>query len=149
MIKIKGEYSTPQKLYDSLDKEFGFTLDACASKTNAKHKKYYTKEDNSLLKKWDNEIIFMNPPYTRELKLWIKKAYESSKTGSSTVVCLIPASTDTSYWHEYVFPYAEIRYIRGRLQFNNCGSNAKYGSAIVIFRNRTEIYGEPKEEGSP
>ena len=81
----------------------------------------------------------MNPPYGREIKKWIEKAYKESTKGA-IVVCLIPARTDTKYWHEYIFPYAsEIRFIKGRLKFGNSANSAPFPSALVIFKNREEL----------
>lgn len=131
-----NEWTTPKYLYDELDKEFNFTLDPCCTKESAKCDKYYTKEDNGLNKDWSNDIVFMNPPYGRIIPKWIEKAYNESLKGA-TVVCLIPARTDTRYWHNYIFPHAEVRFIKGRVKFggNQKGSGAApFPSAIVIFR---------------
>ena len=130
-----NEWTTPKYLYDELDKEFNFTLDPCCTKKSAKCDKYYTEEDDGLIQDWSNDIVFMNPPYGREIKYWIKKAYEESLRGVK-VVCLIPARTDTRYWWDYIFPYAEIRFIKGRLKFTNNGKSAPapFPSAIVIFK---------------
>lgn len=114
-----NEWATPQNLFDELNDEFNFTLDPCATDENAKCSKYFTIEDDGLSKDWSNEVVFMNPPYGREIKKWIKKAYEESLNGA-TVVCLIPARTDTTYWHDFIFDKAyDIRFIRGRLKFGN------------------------------
>ena len=112
-----NEWETPQDLFDSLHREFKFTLDPCSTIDNHKLPKFYTKEDDGLSKDWSNETVFMNPPYGRTIGQWIQKAYEESLKGT-TVVCLIPSRTDTSYWHEYCIK-GEIRFIRGRLKFIN------------------------------
>ena len=109
-----NEWSTPDYLFKELDREFKFTLDPCATKVNAKCKKYFTEADDGLTQNWEDHIVFMNPPYGRVIGKWVKKAYHESLNGS-TVVCLIPARTDTTYWHKYVFPYAEIRFLIGRV----------------------------------
>jgi len=129
-----NEWTTPQNFYIKLNDEFNFTLDPCCTKESAKCKKYYTIEDDGLSQDWSNERVFMNPPYGREIGKWIKKAYEESKK-SAIVVCLIPARTDTRYWWDFIFPYAEIRFIKGRLKFTNNGKSAPapFPSAIVIF----------------
>ena len=131
-----NEWETPQDLYNELDKQYGFTLDPCATPSNAKCDKYYTKEDDGLSKSWGGEIVFMNPPYGREIGKWVKKAYEESLKGT-VVVCLIPARTDTKYYHNYIFPYAkDIRFIKGRLKFDNgtgVFSPAPFPSAIIVF----------------
>jgi len=129
-----NEWTTPQNFYIKLNDEFNFTLDPCCTKESAKCKKYYTIEDDGLSQDWSNEIVFMNPPYGREISKWVKKAYQESLKGA-IVVCLIPARTDTRYWWDFIFPYAEIRFIKGRLKFTNNGKSAPapFPSAIVIF----------------
>jgi len=128
-----NEWATPQNLFDELNDEFKFTLDPCATDENAKCSKYFTIEDDGLSKDWSNEVVFMNPPYGREIKKWIKKAYEESLNGA-TVVCLIPARTDTTYWHDFIFNKAnDIRFLRGRLKFGNSKNSAPFPSAIVVY----------------
>lgn len=132
-----NEWATPQNLFDELDDEFNFTLDPCATDENAKCSKYFTIEDDGLSKDWSNEVVFMNPPYGREIKKWIKKAYEESLNGA-TVVCLIPARTDTTYWHDFIFGKAnDIRFLRGRLKFGNSKNSAPFPSAIVVYQGVT------------
>lgn len=135
MVSSKSnEWATPQNLFDELNREFEFTLDPCSTKENRKCKKNYTIDDDGLSKSWKDEIVFMNPPYGGHTGDWIKKAYQESLNGKTKVVCLIVSSTDRSYWHEFIFPYAaEIRFIRGRLHFNESKSSAPFASAIVIF----------------
>ena len=132
----KDDWETPQALFDKLNNIYKFTLDPCATHENAKCEKYYTKEDNGLSKDWGGEIVFMNPPYGREIGKWVKKAYEESLKGA-IVVCLIPARPDTKYYHNYIFPYAkDIRFIKGRLKFDNgtgVFSPAPFPSAIIVF----------------
>lgn len=128
-----NEWTTPKDFYENLNKEFNFTLDPCSTKDNYKCKKFYTKDDDGLTKDWSQEIVFMNPPYGREIKHWIKKAYDESLKGA-VVVCLIPARTDTSYWHNYCMK-GEIRFIKGRLKFSNKNS-APFPSALVIFKGK-------------
>lgn len=134
MVSSKSnEWATPQKLFDDLDREFQFTLDVAATPENAKCDKYYTQEDNGLIRDWSDSVCWMNPPYGGHTGKWIKKAYEESQKGA-TIVCLIVSSTDRSYWHEYIFPYAkQIRFIRGRLKFGEAKSTAPFASAIFIF----------------
>lgn len=129
-----NEWSTPQSFFDELDKEFNFTLDPCATHDNAKCDKYYTIEDDGLLQDWSKDIVFMNPPYGREIKYWVQKAYEESLKGA-TVVCLIPARTDTSYWHNYIFDKADdIRFIKGRLKFGDGKNSAPFPSAVIVYK---------------
>jgi len=126
-------WATPQWLFDALNKEFGFTLDPCSDGTNAKCPKFYTPRENGLLRDWGTETVFMNPPYS-EVDEWMRKAYGSALEGA-TVVCLIPARTDTQWWHAYVMK-AEIRFIKGRLKFGDAENSAPFPSAIVVFRPR-------------
>jgi len=124
-------WSTPQDFFDKLNQEFNFTLDPCATDDNHKCKKYFTTKDNGLSQSWDNEIVFMNPPYGREIGKWVAKA---SKVVGGVVVCLLPSRTDTRWFHDYIYGRAEIRFIRGRLKFGGCINSAPFPSMIVIFR---------------
>lgn len=132
----KMDWCTPQALFDELDREFNFTLDVAASDVNAKCGQYYTEEQDALAQPWQG-TVFCNPPYGRKIGKWVYKAYTSSKDGA-TVVLLIPSRTDTSYWHEYIFPNAEIRFLRGRIKFEHEDGTvlnpAPFPSAVVIFR---------------
>ncbi len=129
-----NEWSTPQAFFDELNKEFNFTLDPCATSENAKCTKYFTVEDDGLKQDWSKDVVFMNPPYGREIKYWVQKAYEESLKGA-TVVCLIPARTDTTYWHDYIFGKADdIRFIKGRLKFGGSKNPAPFPSAIIIYK---------------
>lgn len=134
MTSKSNEWETPQDLFDKLNAEFNFTLDPCATRENAKCDKYYTIEDDGLSKNWFFEHIFMNPPYGREVGKWVKKAFENRY--ESVIVGLIPARTDTKYWHDYIQDKAEVRFIRGRVYFINNGKTgpAPFPSAIVIWR---------------
>lgn len=134
MVSSKSnEWSTPQVFYDVLDKEFHFTLDPCSTDENAKCKKHYTMHDDGLTKDWSKDIVFMNPPYGGHTADWLKKAHQTSLDGG-VVVCLIVSSTDRSYWHDLIFPFAKsIRFIRGRLKFGIAKSTAPFASAVVIF----------------
>lgn len=128
------EWETPIDLFTALENEFGFTLDACASHKNAKCAVYFTREDNGLEKSWPG-IVWLNPPYGREIGRWIEKAGREVLNGS-TVVLLIPARTDTRWWHRIVMKH-EVRFLRGRLYFRddrgNCG-RAPFPSAVVVMR---------------
>lgn len=127
-------WATPQDFFDKLHQEFHFTLDPCADISNAKCTKFYTRDDDGLSKSWDNEIVFCNPPYGREISKWVKKASEAS---GGVVVMLIPARTDTKYFHEYIYNKAEVRFIKGRLKFGGHQNSAPFPSMIVIFTKTT------------
>ena len=125
------EWETPQWLFDELNQEFGFTLDPCATHENAKCEKYFTKADDGLKQDWSGEVVFMNPPYGREIYHWMKKAYRESLKGA-TVVCLVPARTDTKWWHTYAMA-GEIKFLRGRLKFGDAKNSAPFPSATIVF----------------
>ncbi len=129
------EWATPQSLFDELNKEFRFELDVCASRENAKCECHFRREQDGLSQAWRRfaTAAWMNPPYGRKIGEWVRKAYEESRLGV-TVVCLLPARTDTKWWHDFVLPYGEVRFIKGRLRFGNAKHSAPFPSAIVVFR---------------
>jgi len=127
------DWETPQEFFDELDKEFHFTLDPCATKETAKCKKYYNKKDNGLEQTWQGHTAFCNPPYGTEIKHWVKKCSDESKKPNTKVVMLIPARTDTIYFHEYIYHKAKLRFIKGRLKFGNSKNSAPFPSMLVIF----------------
>lgn len=126
-------WNTPDWLFRSLDKEFGFTLDPCSDGKNAKCAKFYTTVENGLLRDWGREAVFMNPPYS-ECEEWMRKAYGAAIEGA-TVVCLVPARTDTEWWHRYAMK-GEVRLLRGRLTFGQASTPAPFPSAVIVFRPR-------------
>ena len=129
-----NEWTTPPDLFNKLNLKYNFTLDPCCTKDSALCDKYYTIEDNGLIQDWSEDIVFMNPPYGREIPKWIEKAYKESLKGA-TIVCLIPARTDTRYWHNFIFPYAsDIKFIKGRLKFGSGNAPAPFPSALVEFK---------------
>ncbi len=127
-----NEWETPQDFFDALNKEFNFTLDAAATDENAKCKRYFTATKDGLAQSWQNETVFLNPPYGRKVGKWIEKARTEAERGA-TVVCLIPARTDTRYFHEHCFK-GEVRFVRGRLKFGGSKNSAPFPSAVVVFR---------------
>jgi site-specific DNA-methyltransferase (adenine-specific) len=137
MVSSKSnEWDTPLDFFNELNKEFNFTLDPCCREDTAKCSKFYTINEDGLKQDWSKDIVFMNPPYGGHTGDWIKKAYEESLKGA-TVVCLIVSSTDRSYWHDWIFPFAsQVRFIRGRIKFGNSKSTAPFASAVVIFSSK-------------
>lgn len=127
------QWATPQDFFDRLDSEFNFTLDPCADASNHKCDTYSTKEDDGLQQSWKGHTVFCNPPYGKVIKEWVKKSYEESRDRDTTVVMLIPARTDTAYFHDFIYGKAEIRFIRGRLKFNNAKNAAPFPSMVVVF----------------
>jgi len=127
------EWSTPDDLFNRLDEKYNFTLDPCACEQSAKCDKYFTIEDDGLMRDWGGHAVFMNPPYGRIISKWIKKAFEESKKPNTKVVCLLPARTDTKWWHEYCMKADEIYFIKGRLKFGDSINAAPFPSAVIIF----------------
>ena len=127
------EYGTPQYLFSLLNRRFHFTLDVCASHTNHKCPRYFTKKDNCLKQHWGkHEVVWMNPPYgTHGIGAFLKKALESA----CTVVALVPAKTDTDWWFAYIAGRNDaVMFIDGRLRFEGAKHPAPFPSAIVVYR---------------
>lgn len=133
MPGASDEYATPDEIFKALDAEFHFTLDPCSTDDNAKCEKHYTMQDDGLSKSWGGDRVFCNPPYSN-IGAWVEKAYRESRQDSTLIVMLIPARTDTRYFHDFIYGRSEIRFIKGRLRFNGINSNAPFPSMVVIFR---------------
>ena len=130
LFSSKSEnWETPPQFFQALDAEFHFDLDVCALPENAKCSRYYTPDDDGLSQPW-NGTCWCNPPYGRSISAWVKKASESE----TTVVMLLPARTDTKWFHEYIYGKAEVRFIKGRLKFGGSKNSAPFPSMVVIFR---------------
>ncbi len=127
-------WATPPELFRRLDAEFRFTLDVCALPENTKCERFFTPNDDGLIQPWDG-VCWMNPPYGSAISMWMKKAYTEFLERRLTIVCLIPARTDTKWWHDYAMK-GEIRFIRRRIRFVGGKSCAPFPSAIVIYRDR-------------
>lgn len=134
-------WSTPQDFFDKLNDEFDFDLDPCSTHENAKCKEHYTILEDGLKQDWSGHRVFVNPPYGRVLKEWVKKCSDESKKDNTLVVMLIPARTDTSYFHDYIYKKAkEIRFIRGRLKFGDSKNAAPFPSMVVVFLGKKLIF---------
>ena len=133
-------WETPQEFFDELDQEFHFDLDVCALPENAKCSRYYSPEQNGLSQPWDG-VCWCNPPYGREIGKWVQKGFFASVSGA-TVVMLLPARTDTKWFHEYIYGKAEVRFIKGRLKFGGNKNSAPFPSMVVVFRRKEATDGE-------
>lgn len=136
----RKDWEIPDEFFDGLDKEFHFLIDICASKGNSKCELYVTEKTDALsMKNWAcgaytiPQAIWCNPPYGRNIGNWVKKAYEESYK-DCLVVMLLPARTDTKWFHDHIYGKAEIRFIKGRLTFKGGPHNAPFPSMVVIFR---------------
>ncbi|CAI6292677.1 phage N-6-adenine-methyltransferase [Bacillus subtilis] len=157
-------WGTPQDFFDKLNEEFGFELDVCAIPENAKCKNFFTPELDGLKQDWNESSVFMNPPYgnpehpckknCKKKKCiergyhidhyipgivdWMQKAYEESQKWGNTIVCLVPARTDSGWWHKYAMK-GEIRLVEGRLKFNDGKRTAPFPSAVIIFGKKAKL----------
>lgn len=142
------DWSTPDDFFAKVVAEFGpFDLDPCATAENAKAPKFYTAEQNGLARRWQGRV-WCNPPYGRGIGEWVEKCAEhvwyyrenpdeKLIRNGSIAIMLLPARTDTKWWHDYVIPHAaEIRFIKGRLKFGGAKNSAPFPSALVIFRRK-------------
>jgi phage N-6-adenine-methyltransferase len=135
-----GVHSTPQKYFDQLNELYHFTIDVCANSDNAKCEKYFTPEIDGLKQNWSG-VCWMNPPYGKEITDWIRKAYlESEVRGNCKVIALLPARTDTKWFHQYIYnkDYVTIHFIKGRIKFSGMESAAPFPSMLVVFHKKTK-----------
>ena len=143
----RDNWETPQDFFDRYDRVYHFNLDAASSDENAKCEKHFTIKDDGLKQNWAGHTVWLNPPYGRQIGKWVQKAYEESLKPDTTVVCLLPARTDTKWFHDYCTK-GEITFVRGRLKFINRNlpsyredgkfqkSPAPFPSMVVVFDNR-------------
>ena len=120
----RGDWKTPKVLYQALNAEFHFDHDPCPT----------MPKTDGLESDWGS-VSFVNPPYGKEITKWIQKGYQENLKGK-TVVFLLPSRTDTKWWHDYVMKAEEIRFIRGRLKFDDQKNSAPFPSAIAVFRKK-------------
>ena len=123
-------WETPRAFFEKINEEFEFRLDVCANTQNAKCFRFFSEEDNGLLQEWKG-TCWMNPPYDNK-KNWVIKAYNESVKNKCVVVCLIPARTNTNWWHEYC-QKGEIRFVKGRPKFEGMTHGLPQPLAVVIF----------------
>lgn len=139
MSSNSDNWATPTALFNKLNEEFNFNLDPCADDKNHKCARYYTKEQNGLSKIWTGtDRVFLNPPYGKMIKHWVKKARQSYEENGALVVALLPARTDTKWWLDCMAS-AEIRFIKGRVKFGDGKNGAPFPSVIVIWRERERL----------
>ena len=126
------EWETPQYVFRALDSEFHFEVDVCATSQNAKCKTFFDVTVDGLKQEWSPFRCWMNPPYGSKISNWVRKAYQESQSGA-LVVCLLPARTDTKWWHHSAMKAGEIRFIEGRISFGQGKQSAPFPSCVVIF----------------
>lgn len=123
------EWATPPGF---AEKYGPFDLDPAATAENAKAPKYYTRAECGLTRDWGTGRVWLNPPYGRTIGKWVAKAVEAADKGA-TVVCLLPARTDTRWWHDCVIPFGKVEFLKGRLKFGGAKNSAPFPSALVVF----------------
>ena len=134
------DWETPQDLFDRLDAEYHFTLDPASSDANAKCAKHYTKEDDGLAQDWGGESVFCNPPYGKEVPRWVAKAAREALKPGTLIVLLVPARTDTRWFHEYLYRRAQLTFLKGRLHFETDGipgQSAPFPSMIAVLGGKS------------
>ena len=139
-----GQWATPTEFFTKLDWRFGpFNLDPCADSSNTKCVNFFTETEDGLSKEWKGHTVFVNPPYGRGIDKWIQKGFKESRDPDTKVVMLIPARTDTRYWHDYVMRADEVYFVKGRLKFGDSENSAPFPSAVVVFdgSNQRQIFG--------
>lgn len=132
----RQDWETPIDLFESLNKEFQFSLDAAASEGNAKVANFLTEKDDGLSVTWGTHVVWLNPPYgdgKKSISSWVKKAYGESLTGATTAM-LIPARTNTNWFHDFCLAHGEVRFIRGRPKFGGADHGLPQPLYFVIFR---------------
>ena len=141
----KTDWETPDDFFLELDKKYGFTLDVAANAENKKCARYFSADDDGLQQSWKTDgAVWCNPPYGRQIKDWVKKASDEAKLIDNTIVMLIPARTDTSYFHDYIYGTAEIYFVRGRIKFldnKKEKSSAPFPSMIVVWNKQKSHVG--------
>jgi len=131
----KQDWETPDDIFEPLNKEYNFTLDAAANANNTKCLQFLSyPESNAMLFPWGNHRVWLNPPYGRGYSLaqWVKRSYDQSTHGA--LVCmLIPARTNTNWFHDYCLKYGRIKFIRGRPKFGGAKHGLPQPLCVVIF----------------
>jgi len=140
------EWYTPDPLVKRLEAIFGrFTLDPCATPESARAPKFFTKEDDGLIQSWTGENCWLNPPYGDEIPAWVDKAARESRNANTSVVALLPARTDTDWFHYHVLPFIDTKLdMHGRVHF--IGENGKEAKApqfpsIIVRFSAMSVYG--------
>ena len=133
--KKSDEWTTPQWLFDELNKVHGFTLDPASTDENTKCSNHFTLEDDGLTKDWSGETVFINPPYSKCFD-WVKKAHTEAQKENTKVVMLLPARTDTKWFHQFCLDkdvVSEVCFVKGRLKFGDQTNSAPFPSMVVTF----------------
>ena len=141
------EWETPPELFNYLDQQFDFTLDAAATDRTAKCDKYFTPEEDGLKQSWEDERVFLNPPFS-DLAEWLEKVWEERERAEVIAVIMGP-STDTRYWHDYVMKADELWMFKSRPNYIRHGEEGNSGSTfptvLAVFTGENEEVPEIKQ----
>lgn len=139
---VRQDWETPIELFDTINSEFNFTLDGAASETNKKCENYFSKDTDSMKVSWGSNVVWLNPPYGEKggysIKSWVEKSYKESLSGA-TVVMLIPARTNTNWFHDICLSHAEVRFIKGRPKFGGADHGLPQPLCYVIFKPPSKL----------
>jgi phage N-6-adenine-methyltransferase len=142
----KDLWETPDYIFNPLNDEFGFTLDPCCTIVTRKCDKFYTPFEDGLLQNWCGDRVYCNPPYSRgNIDKWAEKCYLESLKSNTVVVALLPVSTSSNWWHEWVWKKAELRYVKGRIRFKGAKHTAPFSSVIAIYSSAIALNPVPKQ----
>lgn len=130
----RDQWETPEYIFKPLDNEFRFTLDPCCTEETRKADVWYTAKENGLHYSWEGHRVFVNPPYSGvNLKIWVEKCWKESLKPDTKVVALLPVSTSSLWFHNFIYHKAEIRFINGRVRFVGAPYTAPFSSMIVVW----------------
>ena len=132
MTSNSDEWTTPSALFRALDRRFGFELDPAATHGNALCPMFFTEAENGLVKSWKPWRVFVNPPYSHVAD-WMWKCKDESEKGCPLICALIPARTDTKWWHDHVMTADLIHFLKGRLKFGDGTGSAPFPSALAFW----------------
>jgi phage N-6-adenine-methyltransferase len=134
--QLRQCWGTPPELFAQLDREYRFTVDACAYDWNAKLPRFWTPEQDGLAQDWSRHNVFCNPPYTA-IDPWIEIAYRAWRLGGRSCL-LLPARPDRRWWHSYAMRAAHVDLFRGRVEYvappGVKRSTNREPSCVVVFQ---------------
>jgi phage N-6-adenine-methyltransferase len=139
-VLLKDMWRTPDEIFKPLHDEFRFTLDPCCEIGTSKCLQFFTPDDDGLKQHWAFQRVFCNPPYSRgNIDKWVEKCYYESEFNGALVVALLPVSTSSKWFHNYIWKVADIRFIKGRVKFVGAESTAPFSSMIVIWHPKQKL----------
>ena len=128
---VKQDWATPDELYERLDRIYKFDLDVAADAANARCERYFDASTDGLAQSWRGRV-WCNPPYGRVIGQWTAKAAVEASISATLIVMLVPARTDTAWWHT-AGRTARVEFLRGRLRFKGAPASAPFPSAILYW----------------